>query len=144
MAIPLEHQTHHHVYLMEKSKLQSEIREIFLERTDTSALFPSLKGDKGFGKLCNQYQANQGKAKNHWRHKDEKPDDCVRRLVGQVLREHKDHPHHQAFRMILFDESHFLKVCQQRQNYEVCQSVTTNKFSGSPRIKFPIGALPVY
>jgi SNF2 family DNA or RNA helicase len=95
--------------LMEKSKLQTELREIFegikdknLRKT-TSSLFPQATMDN-FRALWVQYEASHGRARNAYQFEKEAPDDCVRRLIGEMSRHYKP-----CFRTVVLDESHFLK-----------------------------------
>jgi hypothetical protein len=100
--------------VMEKSKLQTEIKGIFngiTEKTfkpDYSSLFPHVTMEE-YRKLCTQYRAAQGKAKNIYRQEGELPDDCVRRLVEDMVMRMEAHNKEAAFRTVIIDESHFLK-----------------------------------
>jgi SNF2 family DNA or RNA helicase len=100
--------------LMEKSKLQIEIKAIFSaiidkkSKPDSSSLFPHITRED-YRKLCTQYRAAQGKEKNIFRRNGELPDDCVRRLVeGMVIRMQQQNKE-ASFRTVVIDECHFLK-----------------------------------
>jgi SNF2 family DNA or RNA helicase len=95
--------------LMEKSKLQMELKEIFQGiknktfRKQTSSLFPQATMED-FQILWVQYEAAHGRARNDYRRANEAEDDCVRRLAGEISRRFQP-----CFRTVVLDESHFLK-----------------------------------
>jgi SNF2-related domain len=95
--------------LLEKSKLQSELRDIFEGikdkkfRKKTSSLFPQATLHD-FRSLWVQYEASHGRARNEYKLDDEAQNDCVRRLIGHMSRRYRH-----CFRTVILDESHFLK-----------------------------------
>lgn len=100
--------------VMEKSKLQIEMRAIFNGIVDktfipkSSSLFPHITRED-YRKLCTQYRAAQGKERNTYRKEKELPDDCVRRLVHDMANRMRAQHKEPAFRTVVIDESHFLK-----------------------------------
>lgn len=100
--------------VMEKSKLQVEIKAIFNGITEQrrlpnySSLFPHVEMEE-YRKLCTQYRSAQGKERNFYRKEKELPDDCVRRLVQDISKRMRHENKEPAFRTVVIDESHFLK-----------------------------------